>query len=92
VLREVEATLGPLPPAADVPGLQEAAPPTTGVVATPRRLAAEMLGPLVALGSRFLELLIVIDAWSFVSLRLPDAVQRVIYALGASSGEVALVE
>jgi hypothetical protein len=51
-----------------------------------------MLGPLVAPGSHFLELLIVIDAWSFVSLRMPDAVRRVIYAPGASSGEVALVE
>jgi hypothetical protein len=51
-----------------------------------------MLGPLVALGSRFLELLVVVNAWSFVSLRLPDAVRRVIYAPGASSGEVALVE
>jgi hypothetical protein len=51
-----------------------------------------MLGPLVAPGSRFLELLVVIDAWSFDSLRLPDAVRRVIYAPGASSGEVALVE
>jgi hypothetical protein len=36
VLREVEAALGPLPPAADGPGPQEAAPPATGVVATPR--------------------------------------------------------
>jgi hypothetical protein len=51
-----------------------------------------MLGPLVALGSRFLELLVGIDAWSFVSLWLPDAVQRVIYAPDASSGEVVLVE
>jgi hypothetical protein len=51
-----------------------------------------MLGPLVAPGSRFLELLIVVDAWSFDSLRLPDAIRRVIYAPGASSGEVALVE
>jgi hypothetical protein len=62
VLREVETTLGPLPPAADGPGPQEAAPPATGVVATPRRLAVEMLGPLVALGSRFLELLVIVDA------------------------------
>jgi hypothetical protein len=61
-LREVEATLGPLPPAADAPRPQEAAPPATGVVVTPRFLAAEMLGPLVALGSRFLELLVVFDA------------------------------
>jgi hypothetical protein len=51
-----------------------------------------MLGPLVAPGSRFLELLVVVDAWSFDSVRLPDTVQRVIYAPGASSREVALVE
>jgi hypothetical protein len=51
VLREVEATLGPLPLLADGLGPQEVAPPATGVVATPRHLAAEMLGPLVALGS-----------------------------------------
>jgi hypothetical protein len=91
-LQEVEATLGPLPPATNAPGPQEAAPPATGVVATPCPLVAEMLGPLVALGSRFLELLVVFDAWSFISLRLPNAVRRVIYAPGASSGEVVLVE
>jgi hypothetical protein len=51
-----------------------------------------MLGPLVAPGSRFLELLIIVDAWSFVSLWLPDAVWRVIYLPDASSREVALVE
>jgi hypothetical protein len=51
-----------------------------------------MLGPLVAPGSYFLELLVVVDAWSFDSLRLPNTVRRVIYAPGASSGEVALVE
>jgi hypothetical protein len=62
------------------------------VVATLRRLEAEMLGLLVAPGSRFLELLVVIDAWSFISLRLPNAVQRVIYAPGASFGEVVLVQ
>jgi hypothetical protein len=61
VLREVEAALGPLPPAADGPGPQEAAPPAIGVVATPRPLAAAMLGPLIAPGSRFLELLVVVD-------------------------------
>jgi hypothetical protein len=55
------------------------------VVATPRRLAAEMLGPLIAPGSHFLELLIIIEAWSFISLRLPDAVQRVIYTPGFST-------
>jgi hypothetical protein len=51
-----------------------------------------MLGPLVAPGSRFLELLVVFDAWSFISLRMPDIVRRMIYAPGASSGEVVLVE
>jgi hypothetical protein len=39
-----------------------------------------------------LELLVVFDVLSFDSLRLPNAVRRVIYAPGASSGEVALVE
>jgi hypothetical protein len=91
-LREVEAALGPLPPAADDPGPQEVASPTTGVVATPCRLAAEMLGPLLALGSHFLELLVIVDAWIFISLRLPDAVRRVIYAPGFSTREVVLVE
>jgi hypothetical protein len=51
-----------------------------------------MLGPLIAPGSQFLELLIVVEAWSFTSLRLPDAVRRVIYAPGFSIGEVMLVE
>jgi hypothetical protein len=73
-------------------GPQKAAPPATGVVTTPRRLAVEMLGPLIASGSHFLELRVAIDAWSFISLCLPDAVWRVIYAPGASSGEVVLVE
>jgi hypothetical protein len=63
-----------------------------GVVATPRRLAAEMLGPLLTPGSHFLELLVVVEAWHFISLWLPDAVRRVIYALGFSTGEVVLVE
>jgi hypothetical protein len=43
------------------------------VVATPRSLAVEMLGPLIASGSRFLELLIIVEAWSFITLWLPDA-------------------
>jgi hypothetical protein len=51
-----------------------------------------MLGPLIAPGSRFLELLVVVDAWSFNSLRLPDAVQRVVYAPGVAFGEIALGE
>jgi hypothetical protein len=51
-----------------------------------------MLGPLVAPGSRFLELLVVVDAPGFNSLQLPDAVWRVIYAPGAAAGEIALGE
>jgi hypothetical protein len=51
-----------------------------------------MLGPLIASGSRFLELLVVVDVWSFNSLQLPDAVRRVVYAPGAASGEIALGE
>jgi hypothetical protein len=39
-----------------------------------------------------MELLAVFDVLSFDSLWLPNAVRRVIYAPGASSGEVALVE
>jgi hypothetical protein len=49
-----------------------------------------MLGPLIAPGSRFLKLLLVVDVWSFNSLRLPDAVRRVVYAPGTASGEIAL--
>jgi hypothetical protein len=39
-----------------------------------------------------LELLVVFDVLSFDSLRLPGGVRRVIYAPGASSGEVTLLE
>jgi hypothetical protein len=51
-----------------------------------------MLGPLISPGSHFLELLVVVDAPGFSSLRLPDAVRRVIYAPGAAAGEIALGE
>jgi hypothetical protein len=51
-----------------------------------------MLGPLVAPGSRFLELLVVVDAPGFNSLRLLDVVRRVIYAPGTAAGEIALGE
>jgi hypothetical protein len=51
-----------------------------------------MLGPLTGPGSRFLELLVVVDAPGFNSLRLPDVVRRVIYAPGAAAGEIALGE
>jgi hypothetical protein len=49
-----------------------------------------MLGPLIAPASRFLELLVVIDPLSFNTLRLPNAVRRVIHAPGAAAGEIAL--
>jgi hypothetical protein len=55
-------------------------------------LAATLLGPLIAPGSRFLELLVVVDAPGFNSLRLPDAVRRVVYAPGTVAGEIALGE
>jgi hypothetical protein len=51
-----------------------------------------MLGPLIAPGSRFLELLVVVDAPGFNSLRLPDAVQREVHAHGPATGEIALGE
>jgi hypothetical protein len=51
-----------------------------------------MLGPLIGPGSRFLELLVIVDAPGFSSLRLPDAVRRVIYGPGAAAGEIALGE
>jgi hypothetical protein len=51
-----------------------------------------MLGPLVAPGSQFLELLVIAEAWSFITLRLPDVVRRAMYAPGFSVGEVVLVE
>jgi hypothetical protein len=51
-----------------------------------------MLGPLIALGSRFLELLVVVDAPGLHSLRLPDAVRRVVHAHGPAAGEIALGE
>jgi hypothetical protein len=63
-----------------------------GVVATPRHIAAALLGPLVAPGSRFLELLVVVDAPGFNSLWLPDAIRRVIHAHGSAAGEIALGE
>jgi hypothetical protein len=66
--------------------------PAAGVVATPRPVAAAMLGPLIAPASRFLELLVIVDPLSFNALRLPDAVQRVIYAPGMAAIEIALGE
>jgi hypothetical protein len=50
------------------------------------------LGPLIILGSHFLEILVIIQDWSFTPLRLPDALQRAIFAPGLSVGEVVLVE
>jgi hypothetical protein len=51
-----------------------------------------MLGSLIGPGSRFLELLIVVDAPSFISLRLPNTVWMVIYAPDTAAGEIALGE
>jgi hypothetical protein len=59
-LRESGAILGPLLLVADAPVPPEAAPFATGVVATPRRLAAAAQGPLIAPESHFSELLIII--------------------------------
>jgi hypothetical protein len=63
-----------------------------GVVATPRHLAAALLGPLIAPGSRFLELLVVVDPQGFNSLWLPDAIWRAIHAHGPAAREIALGE
>jgi hypothetical protein len=60
-LREAGAILGPLPLVADAPVPLEVAPFATGVVATPRRLAAAALGPLIMPGSHFLDLLIIVE-------------------------------
>jgi hypothetical protein len=49
-----------------------------------------MLGPLVAPGSHFLELLAIVNVPGFNSLRLPHAVRRVVYAPGTAAGEIAL--
>jgi hypothetical protein len=62
------------------------------MVATPCRLAAAALGPLIASGSHFLELLVVVEYWSFTTLWLPDVVRRAISTHGLSVGEVVLVE
>jgi hypothetical protein len=51
-----------------------------------------MLGPLVALGSCFLELLVVVDAPGFNSLWLLDTIRRVVHAHGPAAGEIALGE
>jgi hypothetical protein len=70
----------------------EVAPFMTGVVTTPRRLAAVALGPLITPGSHFLDLLIIVEYWSFTTLRLPDVVWSAISTPSLSFGEVVLVE
>jgi hypothetical protein len=70
----------------------EVAPFVTGVVTNPHSLAAATLGPLVALGSHFLELLIVIQGGAFITLRLPKAIWRAISATCFGISEVMLVE
>jgi hypothetical protein len=64
----------------------------TNVVTNSCRLAAAALGPLIAPGSHFLELLVVVQDGSFITLRLPDAIRRVLSAPGFGVGEVVLVE
>jgi hypothetical protein len=91
-LREAEAILGPFPLATEASVPPKVAPFMTGMVATPCRLVAVALGPLIAPGSHFLELLVVIQDWSFTTLRLPEAIWRVISAPSLSIGEVVLVE
>jgi hypothetical protein len=91
-LEEVEAILGALPPAAEAPVPKELAPFVTGVVTTPCRLATVVLGPLIAPGSHILELLVVVQDWSFTTLRLPEVIRRVLSDPGLSVGEVTLVE
>jgi hypothetical protein len=92
VLQEAEAILGPFPPAPEAPVPPEAAPFMTGMVVTPRPLAAAALGPLITPGSHFLELLVIVQDWSFTTLWLPEAIRRAISAPGLSVGEVVLVE
>jgi hypothetical protein len=48
-----------------------------------------MLGPLIALGSRFLELLVVVNASGFNSLWLLDAIWRMVHAHSPATGELA---
>jgi hypothetical protein len=92
VLQEASAALGPLLSAIGAATPLEVALFATGLVATPRFLATMALGPLVPPGSHFLELLVNIHAWSFITLRLPEAIRRVLSAPGLAIGEVALVE
>jgi hypothetical protein len=92
VHQEAEAVLGPLHPAIEDPVQPEVAPFVTSVVGNPRRLAAVALGPLIALGSHFLELPVVVQDGTFVTLRLPDAIRRAFSILGFGIGEVTLVE
>jgi hypothetical protein len=92
VLREAEAILGPLPLDAKVSVPLEVAPFMTNMVANSHRVAATALGPLIAPGSHFLELLIVIQDGSFITLRLPDAIQRVLSGPSFGVSEVMLVE
>jgi hypothetical protein len=64
----------------------------TNMVANSHRLAVAALGPLITSGSHFLELLIVVQYGSFIILRLPDAIRRVLSAPGFGVSEVVLVE
>jgi hypothetical protein len=50
------------------------------------------LGPLISPGYHFLELLVIIQDESFITLWLPDAIRRVLSTPGFSVGEFVLVE
>jgi hypothetical protein len=52
----------------------------------------DVSGPLIAPRSHFLELLVVVQAWSFTALRLPEAIRRVLSTPGLTVGEVTLME
>jgi hypothetical protein len=86
------AILGPLLPAVKATVPPDVVPFAIGLVVTPRRLVAVALGPLIAPGSHFLELLVIVQAWSFTTLRLPKAIRRVLSPLGLPVGEIVLVE
>jgi hypothetical protein len=92
VLREASAILSPLLPAAEAATPPEVAPFATGLVTTPCRLTAAVLGPLITPGSYFLEILVDVQTWRFTMLFLPEAIRKVLSAPGLAFREVVLVE
>jgi hypothetical protein len=86
------AILGPLLPSIEAVVPSEVASFVTSLVANRLLLVAALLGPLIASGSHFLELLVVVQDWNFTTLCLPMEIRRVLSAPGLSVGEVTLVE